>query len=266
MQWDVRLVDDTEIKGPMPLPGFTSIIVKCFATRSMPQDRQLVLTLPTEKYDMDHGVLVGVARGIQWWDPCMPVPCKIVSRGNSFANIDRGHPVAQMIAANTRDTERFNSLFDSSPSTLDPRTSSLEQLRPTKLTTPEHQPHEQVSVEDANCGQLGVKQKAHLDSSLHHFITGGLFPTDLKRVPTCVDGELSLLLIDESYTPVAEKQRRFSPQKIVMIMEKKSRVERPRYHPPLQVTVGCAGSVCQKEGRHHEAICRLASTQLSTSD
>ena len=31
LQWDVRLVDDTEIKGPMSLPGFTSIIVKCFS-------------------------------------------------------------------------------------------------------------------------------------------------------------------------------------------------------------------------------------------
>ena len=58
----------------MPLPGFTSIIVKGFATGPMPQDRQLVLTLPTENYDMERGALVGVARGIQWWDLGMSVP------------------------------------------------------------------------------------------------------------------------------------------------------------------------------------------------
>ena len=149
----------------------------------------------------------------------MPVPCKIVNRGNSFAKIVRGHPVAYMVAVDTKDTERFNSLFDSSPSTLDPRAPSLEQLRPTKPTTPEHQPHEEVRVEDVNCGQLSVKQKAHLDSLLHHFISGGLFPTDPKRVPACVNGELSLPRIDESFTPVAEKQRRFLPQEISMIKE-----------------------------------------------
>ena len=192
LQWDVRLVDDTEIKEPRLLPGFTSIIVECFATGPMPQDRQLVLTLPTEKYDMERGALVRVARGTQWWDPGMPVHCKIVNRGNSFAKLVRGHPVAHMVAVNTRDTERFYSLVDSSPSTLDPRAPSPEQLRPTKPAVLEHQPHEQVRVGDANCGQLSVKQIAHLDSLLHHFISGGLFPTDPKRVSACVDGELSL--------------------------------------------------------------------------
>ena len=63
LQCDVRVLD-TEIKGSMPLPGFTSIMVKCFATGPMPQDRQLVLALPTKKYDIDRGALVGVARGI----------------------------------------------------------------------------------------------------------------------------------------------------------------------------------------------------------
>ena len=63
LQWDVRLVDDTEIKEPRLLSGFTSIIVECFATGPIPQDRQLVLTLPTEKYDMERGALVRVARG-----------------------------------------------------------------------------------------------------------------------------------------------------------------------------------------------------------
>ena len=147
----------------------------------------------------------------------MPVRCKIVNRGNSFANIVRVPPVAHMIVVNTRDTECFYNLVDSSPSTLDPKVPSPEQLRPTKPAVLEHQPHEQVRVEDANCDQLSVKQRAHLDSLLHHFILGGLFPTDPKRVPACVDGELPLM--DESCTAVAEKQRRFSPQEISMIRE-----------------------------------------------
>ena len=149
----------------------------------------------------------------------MPLHCKIVNSGKLFAKLVKGHPVAHMIAVNTRDTERFYNLVDSSPSTVDPRAPSPEQLRLTKPATLEHQPHEQVRVEDANCGQLSVKQRARLDSLLHHFISGGLFPTNPKRVPACVDGELSLPLLDESCTPVAEKQRRFSPQEISMVRE-----------------------------------------------
>ena len=56
----------------------------------------------------------------------MPVPCKIVNRGNPFAKIVRGHRVAHMIAVNIKDTEHFNSLFDSSPSTLESRAPWLE--------------------------------------------------------------------------------------------------------------------------------------------
>ena len=87
----------------------------------------------------------------------MPVHCKIVNGGNSVAKLVRGHPVVHMIAVNTRDTERFYSLADSSPSTLDPRAPSPEQLRPTKPAVLEHQSHERVRVEDANCGQLSMK-------------------------------------------------------------------------------------------------------------
>ena len=49
LQWDVRLVDDTETKEPRPLPGFTSIIVECFATGPLPTG-QLVLTVRKVRY------------------------------------------------------------------------------------------------------------------------------------------------------------------------------------------------------------------------
>ena len=169
-----------------------------------------------------------------------------------------------MIAINTRDTERFNSRFDSSAFILDPRAPSLEQLRPTKPTTLEHQPHEQARVEDTNCGQLGVKQKAHLDSLLRHFITGGLFPTDPKRAPACVDGELSLPLIDKSCTPVAEKQRRFSPQEISMIREENHKLNdrgiiRPS-KPPWVAQVLC---VKNKDGTMRLCVdCRRLNSLL----
>ena len=67
-----------------------------------------------------------------------------------------------------------------------------------------------VDSKDANCGQLSETQKEELMTTLDWFIHQGLFPTDPKRVPACLDGELTLPLIDESHSPVAGKQRTFS--------------------------------------------------------
>ena len=75
-------------------------------------------------------------------------------------------------------------------------------------------------VEDANCRKLGVNQKERLNDFLHRLISGGLFPTDLKRVPGCVDGELSRPLRNKSCAHVAEQQRRFSPPEGFMTTEK----------------------------------------------
>ena len=116
-----------------------------------------------------------------------------------------------MIAVNTRDPERFKSLFDSSPSTVDQGTPSAQ------VPHVETSIGERVSARKENCGQLSVQQKHQLETLLEHFISGGLFPTDPKRVPACIDGELTLPLANETSTPAADKQRRFSPEEISMI-------------------------------------------------
>ena len=122
------MVDAIEIIGQMPLPEHASVVAKDLATEPMPQDRRLGFGLPTKKDDMDRGALLGVALGVQWWDPGMPVRWEFANRGNSRVKILRGRPVAYTIAVNTRDAEHFNSLFDASPSTLDLSASSLKQL------------------------------------------------------------------------------------------------------------------------------------------
>ena len=147
----------------------------------------------------------------QWWEPGTPIYCKLVNRGNTEAKVQRGHPVARMIAVNTRDPERFKSLFDSRPSTVDQGAPSAQ------VPHVETSIGERVSAQKANCGQLSVQQKHQLENLLEHFISGGLFPTDPKRVPACVDGELTLPLANETSTPAADKQRRFSPEEVSMI-------------------------------------------------
>ena len=64
LQWDVRVVDCTEIKRPKSLPGFAGVVAKGLAAGPIRHERQLILVLPTETYDMDRGALVGVAQGV----------------------------------------------------------------------------------------------------------------------------------------------------------------------------------------------------------
>lgn len=75
-----------------------------------------------------------------------------------------------------------------------------------------------MKASDTYSGQLSKDQKAELIATLDCLIGRGLFPTDPKRVPACMDGELTLPLIDESQPPIGKK-RCFSPQEIEMITE-----------------------------------------------
>ena len=224
LQWLVRLTSeqrggndsDPNQSGQIEIPGYVSRSVQGRVSGPRPQGQQLVLLLPVEKYDLDKGALVGLARGVQWWRPGTPVTCKLVNRGNLPGRVPIGSPIARLIAMNTRDAARFDSLFHHGPSTTDPP----------HADTPPHAPMAReggsgestpVRVEDANYGQLGVQQKWELEELLQHFIDRGLFPTDPKRVPACVGGELALPLIDEGCTPVAERQRSFTPEEVDMI-------------------------------------------------
>lgn len=66
--------------------------------------------------------------------------------------------------------------------------------------------------EDAGCGLLGEHHKQERTTPLDEFIGRGLFQVDPERVSACLDGGLSLPLLDESRAPVAEKLRRSSSE------------------------------------------------------
>ena len=187
-------------------------------TGPRPQGRQLVLLLPTEDYDLDKDALVGIARGVQWWIPGTPVSCRVVNRSKVPGAVPTNRVVARLVAMNTRDTARFNSLLHQGPSTTDPPSSpQASHTRQPSAEETDEGPPTAVRVEDANYGQLSLQQKQELEQLLQHFIDRGLFPNDPKRVPACVGGELQLPLIDENCTPVAERQRTFTPEEVDMI-------------------------------------------------
>ena len=226
LQWSVKLLPnsgkrvdlDAVQELAVKVPGFVSRSVPGVVTGPRPQGKQLVLLLPTDDYDLDKDALVGVARGVQWWVPGTPVSCRVVNKSKSPGAVPTNRVVARLVAMNTRDTARFNSLLHQGPSTTDlPGPRQASHVEQPSAEEADGGPPTAVRVEDANYGQLGLHQKRELEQLLQHFIDQGLFPNDPKRVPACVGGELQLPLIDENCTPVAERQRTFTPEEVDMI-------------------------------------------------
>lgn len=115
LEWKVRLVDEK-----VSIDGFTSRAVEAAPVGPRPQARQLVMIIPTARFDLEQGASVGVARSVCWWEPGMPVYCKLVNRSKEPEEFVTSAPVARMIALNVRDATRFESLFDDEPSVVDP--------------------------------------------------------------------------------------------------------------------------------------------------
>ena len=135
-----------------------------------------------------------------------------------------------MIALKARNAHRFQSLFDGSPSARDPCIPEPPKPPPPTATTAESPP--EVQVKDADPTQRGPNEKWQLVDALREYITAGLFPSDPKRVPTCIQGELTLPLKKEARISVAEKERKSSPEERHMIREEtKKLLERGIFRP-----------------------------------
>ena len=94
-----------------------------------------------------------------------------------------------------------------------------EPLKPPSLTATSVESPLEIQAKDANLSQLGPNEKRQLIDALQEYITAGLFPSDPKRVPACIEGELTLPLKKEACISVAEKQRKSSPEERHMIRD-----------------------------------------------
>eukprot|EP00752_Nemacystus_decipiens_P017631 g15802.t1 len=65
LEWKVRPVADKRFN----VKGFTSRVVEAAPIGPVPQDRQLVMIVPSDRFDLGQGAQVGVARSVCWWDP-----------------------------------------------------------------------------------------------------------------------------------------------------------------------------------------------------
>ena len=70
---------------------------------AQPSERQLALIQPVVKHDTDSGAGVGMARGVQWWEPGTPLYCKVVSTGKAAVVVRSGHSIAEVLVLNARD-------------------------------------------------------------------------------------------------------------------------------------------------------------------
>ncbi|CAB1104547.1 unnamed protein product [Ectocarpus sp. CCAP 1310/34] len=173
-EWDVRQVPETT-----GVEGFTTRAGEVAAVGPQPQDRQLVMVLPTKRFDSEQGAVVEVARALMWWVPGSPVSCKLVNRGKEKVAVEGSRVIARMVALSVRDKPAFDSLFDTAPSAADPPLAPREPRAPSP-SPPDGESIPRVRVEDANLGALGTLKKQQLVNVLAAFIENGLFPIDQK--------------------------------------------------------------------------------------
>lgn len=165
LKWDVRQAAETTT-----VEGFTSIAMKAAAVGPQPQDPQLVLMLPTERFDLEKGTLVGVARAVLWGLPGSPLYCKLMNRSKETTVKKACRVIARLVSLSIRDHARFGSLFDETPCTVDPPLSlqALDQTRVSNETRTE--PAVKVQATDPNRGTLVSLQKQKFVDVLTAFI------------------------------------------------------------------------------------------------
>ena len=127
-----------------------------------------------------------------------------------------------MITLNLRNAHLFQSLFNKSPSTTDPCIPEPPKPLPPTVAPAEAPP--ECQAKGANLGQLSSHEKWQLTDAMQEYITGDLFPCVPKPEPACIGGELTLILKNETCSPVAEKQRKFSPEERHMIREENEKL------------------------------------------
>ena len=200
----------------MVVPDFVSVQVDAYGKGVQPQDKQLVVVEPKASYDMETGAELGIARGAQWWHPGTPLQCKMVNRSKVPLALKQGGAVARIYAVNTRDKERMRTLLD--PVAQAGGTSEMKEQ--SVLVAPEARVGEGadadgVDVPLPNIAQTSVPVKEALIRALEKY--RHVFPVNPKIVPACNRAKLQLPLINNSCTPHASIQRRYSPEETVMI-------------------------------------------------
>ena len=127
--------------------------------------------------------MVGLARGVQEWEPGIPSYCKVLDTDSAAVVVRIGHPMSNVIAHNVRD-DRFGALFIHSPPP-DPLPKPVDNPLPLPDPIDDETPVRGVMLAHANIGQVSVGQNNQLTSALRPRNIAGLFPEDIKRDLGC---------------------------------------------------------------------------------
>ena len=181
LQWEFRLSRQVEVGE------FVGVAVEEYVQGPQPNERQLVLIQPVEKYDTGSGAVVGMARRVQWWEPGTPLYCKVVNTGRAPAVVRSGHPIAKVIALNVRDEDRFRSSFVHLPNPpANPLPESTDYPPPVLESSSNESPARGVELSDTNVGKLNVCHHNGMEGVLGPQNDAGLFP---RRMPPSARGE-----------------------------------------------------------------------------
>ena len=207
LQWELRLSQPAKVKG------FVGLAVVGYVTGPQPSERQLVLIQPVAKFDTDSGAVVGIARGVEWWEPGTSLYCKVGNTGRAAGVVRREHAIVKVIKLNVRDEVRFCALFIHPPQPpANPPPEHPDDSPPVLKSGINETPTRGVELSDANVGQLSVRQRNQLRSVMQPQNVAGMFPEDLKRVRRCTVRELIIPLNDGKCAPIAVKQQHVSPE------------------------------------------------------
>lgn len=94
LQWPIYVDNEIEV------PGSVSAEIEARVKGPIPYAKTLVLVFPVAPFDLDEGGILGVARGVQWWNPGVRLKIKVVNKANSPTTITTSTQVARAVAVN----------------------------------------------------------------------------------------------------------------------------------------------------------------------
>lgn len=196
--------------------GVISVQTEAYVKGPQHQDRQPVLVVPTQPYDMELGTELGIARRMQWWYPGNPLQCKVVNRTNTPTAIQESLVVAKVYATTWSDTERILLLLErpveGTPGVKIGQVSTEGQTGQPRNDQRDGVPDDLAGtgfdLAEASMGQLSQMRKSDLHELLRVFGDRVLFPANPNIVPACREAKVRLRLTKEDSTLHAARQRR----------------------------------------------------------
>lgn len=96
-------------------PGVSQII-EAYVKRPQPQQRLLVVVKPAENFNPEAHATLAIMRGVQWWEPGLPLACSKANTTRAPMTLPQRRVVAKLVELNSRDGNVFAHFWNRCPS------------------------------------------------------------------------------------------------------------------------------------------------------